>query len=81
VMLEFVLVQGAAPHHITKFFDDRYLMYWPADTFDHSLQVEQCVIAVASRAALVQYRQSHTAIAQAYTAILQTRETEQRHGN
>jgi hypothetical protein len=71
VMLEFFLVHGTAPAFVTSFFDGCYQFHWPAGTFEHTIHTDHQTIAVASRPALVRYRQYHAAIEHAYTTWLQ----------
>ena len=69
-MVEVFLVQGLPPHFVTSFFAGRYTFDWPTDTFAHTLYIDQQTVNAASRTALMQYRQQHAAIAQAYAAAL-----------
>ena len=72
VMFEFILVQKNGISSVTPFFDGLYQFQWPADTFDHAVDIGQDRVAVASRAALMSYRQNHAAIEHAYTIHLAT---------
>ena len=74
VILEFILVEASVLAFVTSFFDGYYQFQWPADTLDHAVYIGNIRVAVASRAALIQYRQNHLAIEHAFSAWLQTHE-------
>jgi hypothetical protein len=71
VMVELLLVQPAEQGCITSFFDGRYRFPWPADVFEAPLLVEGSgLLRIASKNALLAYRESHAEIARAYQAAL-----------
>jgi hypothetical protein len=66
VMIEFLLAQGSPEASTTTFFDKRYQLEWPADTFTQTLNVGVQKVAIASQSALIHYRQQHHLVEQAY---------------
>ena len=72
VMIEFLLVQGGDGHYFTNFFSGRYRLAWPADVFCQHLSLSGYDFRVASTQALIDYRQHHEQVEQAYQGFLTT---------
>ena len=72
LMIEFLLVQGAAGNYFTDFFSGRYRLVWPADKFLHRANISDYNVPIASKQALMMYRQRHEQIILAYQDFLNT---------
>jgi len=72
IMIEFLLVQGDDGYYFTDFFSERYRFSWPADIFLHRANISDYNVPIASKQALMLYRQRHEQIALAYQDFLTT---------
>lgn len=70
LMIEFLLVQGAARNYFTDFFSGRYRLVWPADKFLHRANISDYNVPIASKQALMMYRQRHQQVETAYQDFL-----------
>jgi len=69
VMIEFLFVKQAEAACYTDFFSGQYRLEWPRDLLFHSRNVSGYNIPIASKPALLLYRQRHRYIEQAYQRI------------
>lgn len=70
VMIEFLLVQHDKQIYFTDFFSERYHFEWPADVFCHTVNISGYDIQIASKQALLLYRQCHKQVERAYREFL-----------
>ena len=72
VMIEFLLVKQGDSTCFTDFFSGQYRFEWPHELLCHIRNVSGYDLPIASRQALLLYRQRHKYIEEAYQALLQS---------
>jgi len=70
VMIEFLLVQRSDGTYFTDFFSGQFHLEWPADLFWHRINISGHDLQIASKQALMLYRQHHKQVEQAYLEFL-----------
>jgi hypothetical protein len=70
VMIEFLLVQRSNGIYFTDFFSGQFHLEWPADLFWHRINISGHDLQIASKQALILYRQHHKQVEQAYLEFL-----------
>jgi hypothetical protein len=72
IMIEFLLVQHDEKAYFTDFFSGQYRLTWPDDMLACKVTTHGYDMPVASKQAVIRYRQNHQDVEQAYQAFLQS---------